>query len=431
LPASAADVVVTFAGIDENSQNPVPSAADTVAVTVVPRASLSVSASVTAPPEATDNAVGVGVPFTVTANVANAAGAAGVAAGGQLSIGLPPGYTLAGGETVAKTFAVGAPVAWVVNAALQPSGPDQIAVTISTVPADENSGLPAQVANGTANIAMVTEGAAVAVRNVSQSLGINTRVVPAGAADVTLLGFEIAYNASDPSVNDARIDTIAVTVIGKNGQPLTAASVAATLARLEIDLGGAQPYVVSNPLSNPVVVSLLGGGADRTIAPNASVNAVVSLDLDAQPRETEIRVAVRSGGLVVRDPVSTLRLGVTDAQGQPLDGQVTSQSLVVLSGNFQEYAHNYPNPFRAGSQDTRIAYFLNAPAPVSLKIYALTGELVFEKSIPAGSTGAQAGPQETTWDGRNGQSEIVRNGVYVCVLNAGSNSAQFRIAVAK
>jgi hypothetical protein len=431
LPAGAADVIVTFAGIDENSQNPVPSVADTVAVTVVPRASLSVSASVTAPPEAIDNAVGVGVPFTVTANVANAAGAAGVAAGGQLSIGLPPGYTLSGTETVAKPFAVGTPVAWEVKAALQPSGPDQIAVTISTVPADENSGLPAQVANGTANIAMVTEGAAVAVRNVSQSLGIDTRVVPAGATDVTLLGFEIAYNASDPSVSDAEIDTIAVTVIDKNGQPLSAASVAATLARLEIDLGGAQPYVVSNPSSNPVVVSLLGGGADRTIAPNASANAVVALDLDAQPREMEIRVAARSGGLVVRDPTSGQRLSVTDPQGQPLDGQITSQSLVVLSGNFQEYAHNYPNPFHAGSQDTRIAYFLDAPAGVSLKIYALTGDLVYEETIPSGDARAQAGPQETTWDGRNGQGEIVRNGVYVCVLNAGSNSAKFRIAVAK
>jgi flagellar hook assembly protein FlgD len=105
--------------------------------------------------------------------------------------------------------------------------------------------------------------------------------------------------------------------------------------------------------------------------------------------------------------------------------------LVILGGSFQEYAHNYPNPFRAGSQDTRIAYFLNAAAPVSLKIYAMTGELVFEKDIDAGSAGAQAGPQETTWDGRNGQGEIVRNGVYVCVLNAGSNSAKFRIAVAK
>ncbi len=431
LPASAADAVVTFAGIDENSQNPVPSVADTVAVTTVPRASLSVAASVTAPPEATDNAVGVGVPFTVTANVTNAAGAAGVAAGGQLSIGLPPGYTLAGGETVAKPFVVGTPVAWDVNAALQPSGPDQIAVTISAVPADENSGLPAQVANGTANIAMVTEGAAVAVRNVSQSLGINTGVVPAGAADVTLLGVEIAYNASDPSVNDAQIDTIAITVIGKNGQPLSAASVGATLARLQIDLGGAQPYVVTSPATNPIVVSLLGGGADRTIAPNASVNAVVALDLDAQPRETEIRVGVRSGGLVVRDPASTLPLGVTDAQGQPLDGQVTSQSLVVLSGNFQEYTHNYPNPFRAGSQATRIAYFLDAPADVSLKIYALTGDLVYEETIPSGDARAQAGPQETTWDGRNGQGEVVRNGVYVCVLNAGSKSAKFRIAVAK
>jgi hypothetical protein len=119
----------------------VPSVADTVAIVAVPRASLSFTASVTAPPEATDNAVGVGVPFTITANVTNAAGAAGIGGGGHLSIGLPPGYTLASGAA-AKPFVVGVPVAWVVNASLQPSGPDQIAVTISTVPADENNGRP-------------------------------------------------------------------------------------------------------------------------------------------------------------------------------------------------------------------------------------------------------------------------------------------------
>lgn len=432
IATAADDVFVTFTGIDTNSQSPVPPAADTVAVAVVPRAALSVSASVTAPPDAIDNTVGVGTPFTVTASVTNAAGAAGIGAGGTLSVALPAGFSLGGGETAAKPFVLGTPVSWVLNAPSQPSGPDQISIAILATPPDENSGAPALIVNGTATIAMVTEGSAVAVRDVSQSLGIATGVVPAGATDVALLGFEIAYNASDPSVNSAEIDTIAITVFGKNGQPLGASAVAGTLKRLSIALNGAQPYVIVDPTTNPIVVSLTSSGPIPSVAPNATVNAVVALDLDAQPRETEIRVGLRAGALVVRDPGSGQALGVTDAQGRPLDGQVVSRPLVVLSSNFSEYAHNYPNPFRAGSDTpTRIAYFLTTPADVSVKIYAMTGDLVFEKTINAGDTGAQAGPQEATWDGRNGKGEVVRNGVYVCVLNAGSNSAKFRIAVAK
>jgi hypothetical protein len=347
-----------------------------------------------------------------------------------LTIGLPTGYTLATG-TAAQPFTIGPSVAWQVNAPPQPSGPQQINVTITTVPPDENSGQAALIVDGTASIAMVTEGSAVSVRDVSSTLGINVGPVPAGASNVRMLGFEIAYNVSDASVNDARIDTIAVTIVGDDGTPLGPGTVAATLSRVSIDLGGATPYEVTDPSTNPVVVSLLGGTTDRLIAPDASRNAIVSISLDSNPSAKEISVGLRNGGLAVHDAGSNQKLGVTDSQGRPLDGVITSDPLVVLSSNFEEYVHNYPNPFRAGSQDTRIAYFLQSAGSVNVSIFAVTGDLVYEENIPASDARAQAGPQETTWDGRNGQGEVVRNGAYVCVVNAGGKTAKFRIAVAK
>ena len=68
---------------------------------------------------------------------------------------------------------------------------------------------------------------------------------------------------------------------------------------------------------------------------------------------------------------------------------------------------------------------------VSIKIYDLLGNRVYKLEIPSGRDGATAGPQEVPWDGRNEKGEVVRNGVYVCVLSAGPNSTKFRIAVAK
>jgi hypothetical protein len=399
-------------------------------VTTVARAALTATASVTSPPSATDNTVAISTPFTVTAQVSNAPSAAGIASPGNLSIALPTGYTLAGGETVAKPFTIGVPLNWVVNAPAQPSGPDQITITISTTPPDENSGQPAQIVNGTATIAMVTEGAAVSVRDVSSSLGIDVGPVPAGTANIELLGFAIAYNVSDTSVSPAEIDTIAITLVDGNGNPLGPGTVAATLSRLSIDLGGPAPYEVADPATNPVVVSFIAGGADRTIAPDGSVNAIVSVSLDANPSSTEFSVGLRTGGLVVVDPGSG-PLAVTDAQGNPLDGQITSAPLVILSSSFDQYVHNYPNPFRAGSQDTRIAYFMQSAGSVSITIYALNGDLVYEENIPSSDARAQAGPQETTWGGLNGNGNVVNNGIYICVLSAGGNTAKFRIAVAK
>jgi hypothetical protein len=428
LTSPTDNLFVTFTALDSLTNQPVPSAADTVRVTVVPRTSLSISAGVTYPPDAIDKTVTVGEPFRVTATVANAPNAADIAAAGSLTINLPAKYSLANGQAQVMPFTVGAAVSWNLIAAQQPSGPDQIAITISTAPADENSGQPALVTTGTANIAMLTQGSAVAVSDVSSSQNVGTPVAPGGSKNLGVMAFDIAYNVTDTSVPPAEVDTVAVTIIDKGGAALGPTVVAETLKRLEIDCGS-QQFEVTNPATNPVLVSLKSGGKGFPVPPNGSVNAIVKLDLDASPRATELRVNVRGAGMVVTDPQSNQKLGVTNAQGQALD--IKSGSLVILSSNFQEYAHNYPNPFSAGQAETKIAYFLDAPANVSIKIYAITGDLVHEEEIPSGDPRAQSGPRETTWDGRNDKGEVVRNGVYVCVLNAGGKSAKFRIAVAK
>jgi len=239
---------------------------------------------------------------------------------------------------------------------------------------------------------------------------------------------------SDINVAPARIDTIAVTIVGADGTPLGPSAVAQTLSQLSIDVAGTTPVavVVNDPATNPVVVSFTSSPAgDRNIAPDGVRNAVVSVSLDANPAATEFSVGLRTGALKVRDSQSNQLLGVTDSNGQPLDGVITSDPLVILSSQFAEYVHNYPNPFRAGSQDTRIAYFMQSPGNVSVRVFAIDGNLVYEENIPGSDSRAQVGPQETTWDGRNGKGEVVRNGIYVCVVNAGGQSAKFRIAVAK
>ena len=56
---------------------------------------------------------------------------------------------------------------------------------------------------------------------------------------------------------------------------------------------------------------------------------------------------------------------------------------------------------------------------------------MYEKQYANGEPGTAEGPQEVTWDGRNQQGEVVRNGIYICQIDAGGRSVKIRIAVAK
>ncbi|MCH7548763.1 MAG: T9SS type A sorting domain-containing protein, partial [Candidatus Krumholzibacteriota bacterium] len=414
----------------EGSENGLPFQQDVIladSVEVENAPALSLSAWVV------DNIVSVGETFVVSAVVTNVAGGADVVPPAELTLDLSgaTGYSLPAANPV-QTFIVGDTIRWDVRAPSQPSRPDQLSVSISAIPLDENSAQPAALAVGSVQIAVVTEGATIAVRDVSDFLGLDTAVVPGGARDVRKLGFEMTYTVTDPLVADARIDTVAITVLGESGAPLPASAVQGTLRRLFVELGGTQVYEVTAPFTNPVVVAIPGAASERMIPPDGTVTAIVGVDVHNSPPVQEIRLQVRGSGLRITDSGTGQNIAVIDdGTGQPLTGQLVSQPLVILSNRFEEYAHNYPNPFRAGSQSTRIAYFLDSSTSVSIKVYTITGELVYEESIPVGDPRTATGARETPWDGRNTKGEVIRNGVYVCVITAGSKSTKFRIAVAK
>jgi len=82
------------------------------------------------------------------------------------------------------------------------------------------------------------------------------------------------------------------------------------------------------------------------------------------------------------------------------------------------YLTNYPNPFHPGEAPTTIAYKLDDNATVTLKIFTITGGLVWQKSFTPGSEGGSAGLNTVIWDGKNGKGEIVASGGYVLRIEA-------------
>jgi hypothetical protein len=82
---------------------------------------------------------------------------------------------------------------------------------------------------------------------------------------------------------------------------------------------------------------------------------------------------------------------------------------------------NYPNPFHPKEAPTTIAYKISDDATVTLRIYTLSGGLVFQKTFDQGTPGGLTGLNEFQWDGRNGDGEFVASGGYIVVVEAVGN----------
>ena len=90
---------------------------------------------------------------------------------------------------------------------------------------------------------------------------------------------------------------------------------------------------------------------------------------------------------------------------------------------------NYPNPF---NPETWIPYQLSEPAEVTLRIYAVNGELI--RTLALGNTPAgiyQSRSRAAYWDGRNALGERVASGLYFYTLTAGKFTATRRMLIRK
>lgn len=111
----------------------------------------------------------------------------------------------------------------------------------------------------------------------------------------------------------------------------------------------------------------------------------------------------------------------------------TSKTIYVSAVTTPEEGMvNYPNPFRAGRDLAFLEYHLSADAGVTLTIYDLLGQKVWERSYSQGENGGQSGLNRVSWDGKSSDGVVVGNGGYVAVLEAADGTKLKRkIAVKK
>jgi hypothetical protein len=160
--------------------------------------------------------------------------------------------------------------------------------------------------------------------------------------------------------------------------------------------------------------------------PGEADTLTFSVNLAASGSETFRFVIADTADVVVRDVVTgdTVAVATIGNVGYPL---VTAVTHILGSGGETAFS-NYPNPFAAGRQNTRITFFLDAPSRVTLKLYTLWGAPV--KTLIDGETRPAGLHQDTVWSGRTGDGDVVNNGVYYLVLDieqtGGGSTQTFR-----
>jgi len=94
--------------------------------------------------------------------------------------------------------------------------------------------------------------------------------------------------------------------------------------------------------------------------------------------------------------------------------------------------HNQPNPFRAGREETLIKYDLEQPSNVTIIIYDLLGQEVWQENYESGENGGREA-NSVSWDGRNLSGKVVANGGYFCRIWVEKEKRHMlrKIAVAK
>lgn len=113
--------------------------------------------------------------------------------------------------------------------------------------------------------------------------------------------------------------------------------------------------------------------------------------------------------------------------GYLVDQAEHSSATLSASIMLFEHPHNYPNPFNPDNERTNLVFILSADATVTVLVYDLFGNLVYENSVAA-TAGLNDGV--VTWDGHNMQNEPVASGGYICLLKVGDREiSRHKIAV--
>jgi hypothetical protein len=116
---------------------------------------------------------------------------------------------------------------------------------------------------------------------------------------------------------------------------------------------------------------------------------------------------------------------VTVSASQGYSFPFGSGRAALLLQDVERAFSNYPNPFVAGLERTRITFYMPYDGTVALKVYTITGRPV--TSLLDGEYRVSGLHQDVFWDGDNGRGDTVLNGVYYLLLQIGGGGREYEL----
>jgi hypothetical protein len=341
------------------------------------------------------------------------------------------GFTLADGETIVKPFAaVGDQIIWRLIA---PKSEKTVSIKFSydELPHDRNSGIPA---------ALDAEHSTVALPISIRSKKINVSMLDSLIADKTfqqgdkkmlLMAFRVSNKRyrDELFVRGLRLDFYKAGGDIKNGELIDRQLLQALFKSIKVvnyraynddqlaknassgeELVFAE-YILDDNTDNPLQLDF--DRVDSLRAEEEDSLFVIAEVRDDAPNKSFIAV-LKDVQLYDVDP--SILLSAVDDENQELanSDKFITHTFTVIDQDPEAVFRNYPNPFGAQYDHTTIAFKLEHPSDVTIRIYTLVGELVWTKSITGLS--AQIYDDLVTWDGKNDRGNTVLNGVYLCTI---------------
>ena len=278
---------------------------------------------------------------------------------------------------------------------------------------DDNTGQPAQLAAEPGEALPLLSGL-IWLEEAPRDLllGLASRLPTLLAADGQEVPCALLTFANPAALGAGAVELagLALTAEDRGGAALALGS---AISRLRL-YQGEQLWAESALLSSDSLSAWIGPSAPVAIEPGqplaVELRAVLSEDFAGESLRLTL-VATDVALLQPENPLLAVALRPAAGQEFPLKTAVGNFSPRSLAESYS----NFPNPFAAGRDETTIAYYLERPARVSLKLWTGRGELVCTLLDEAlRSAGLQ---QDDRWDGRNGRGTLVHNGVYLAELS--------------
>ncbi len=231
-------------------------------------------------------------------------------------------------------------------------------------------------------------------------------------AEIPVLRLEL-LNPAPPDAGDLVVD--AITLHARDGgKGVTAMGALATELRA---YHGDVLWGATGAIDRGDTTAVISAAHGFLLPPGRVDVLEIRLVLAAEPTQGSVAVGLDLDDVSARQPEGELvSVSVLPAAGQVFPFWTATGSVAEsdLEGSYS----NFPNPFAAGREATTFVFALVDDATVDLRLYTPRGERV--RTLLDGVPLAAGLHQDVAWDGRNGNGDVVRNGVYIAEITVRS-----------